>query len=70
MGKTKEPSKDIRDKIVDLDKAGMGYKKISKQLGVKLTTVGAIIRKWKKHKFTANLPRSGAPRKMSPCGIS
>ena len=28
----------------------MGYKKISKQLGEKLTTVGAIIRKWKKHK--------------------
>ena len=45
MGKTKEPSKDIRDKIVDLHKAGMGYKKISKQLGEKLTTVGAIIRK-------------------------
>ena len=40
----------------------MGYKKISKQLGEKLTTVGAIIRKWKKHKVTANLPRSGAPK--------
>ena len=70
MGKTKELSKDIRDKIVDLHKAGMGYKKISKQLGEKLTTVGAIIRKWKKHKVTTNLPRSGAPRKISPCGIS
>ncbi len=49
MGKTKELSKDIRDKIVDLHKAGMGYKTIGKQLGEK-TTVGAIIRKWKKHK--------------------
>ena len=48
----------------------MGYKKISKQLGEKLTTVGAIIRKWKKHKVTANLPRSGAPRKILPRGIS
>ena len=48
----------------------MGYKKISKQLGEKLTTVGAIIRKWKKHKVTANLPRSGAPRKISPHRIS
>ena len=48
IGKTKELSKDIRDKIVDLHKPGMGYKKISKQLGEKLTTVGAIIRKWKK----------------------
>ena len=44
MGKTKEVSKDIRDKIVDLHKAGMGYKKINKQLGEKLTTFGAIIR--------------------------
>ena len=52
-----------------MHKAGMGYKKISKQLGEKLT-VGAIIRKWKKHKVTANLPQSGAPRKTSPCGIS
>ena len=63
MGKTKELSKDIRDQIVDLHKAGMGYKKISEQLG-------AIIRKWKKYKVTANLPWSGAPRKISPCGIS
>ena len=47
MGKTKELSKDIRSKIVDLHKAGMGYKKISKQLGEKLTTVGAIIRNTK-----------------------
>ena len=69
MGKTKELSKDIRETIVDLHKAGMGYKKISKQLGEKLT-VGAIIRKWKKHKVTANLPRSGAPRKISPRDIN
>ena len=70
MGKTKELSKDIRDKIVDLHKVGMGYKKISKQLGEKLTAVGAIIRKWKKHKVTANLPQSGAPCKISPRGIT
>ena len=42
MGKTKELSKDIRDKIVDLHKV---------------------------YKVTANLPRSGAPRKISPRGI-
>ena len=70
MGKTKELVKDIRDKIVDLHTAGMGYKKISKQLGEKLSTVGAIIRKWKKHKVTTNLPRSGAPSKISPRRIS
>ena len=55
MGKTKELSKDIRDKIIDLHKARMCYKKISKQLGEKLTTVGAIIRKWKKPKVFLGL---------------
>ncbi len=70
MAKTKELSKDVRDKIVDLHKAGMSYKTIAKQLGEKVTTVGAIIRKWKKHKITANLPRTGAPCKISPRGVS
>ncbi len=31
MAKTKELSKDVRDKIVDLHKAGMGYKTTAKQ---------------------------------------
>ncbi len=70
MAKTKELSKDVRDKIVDLHNAGMGYKTIAKQLGEKVTTVGAIIRKWKKHKITVSLPRSGAPCKFSPRGVS
>ena len=30
----------------------------------------SVDRKWKKHKVTANLPRSGAPHKLSPHGIS
>ncbi len=68
--KTKELSKDVRDKIVDLHKAGMGYKTIAKQLGEEVTIVGAIIRKWKKYKITVNLPRSGAPCKISPRGVS
>ncbi|KAK3515771.1 hypothetical protein QTP70_031485, partial [Hemibagrus guttatus] len=37
MAKTKELSKDDRDKIVDLHKAGMGNKTIAKQLGEKGT---------------------------------
>ncbi|KAK3569688.1 hypothetical protein QTP86_002621 [Hemibagrus guttatus] len=69
MAKTKELSKD-RDKIADLHKAGMGYKTIAKQLGEKVTTIGAIILKWKKHKLPVNLPQSGAPCKISPCGVS
>ncbi len=66
MVKTKELSKDTKDKIVDLHKGGMGYKTIGMQLGEKVTTVGAIICKWKKHKVNVNLPRSGAPCKISP----
>ncbi len=48
----------------------MGYKTIVKQFGEKETTVGAIIHKWKKHKITVNLPRTGAPSKISPRGVS
>ncbi len=48
----------------------MGYRTIGKQLGEKATTVGAIIRKWKKFKMTVNLPLTGAPCKISPRGVS
>ncbi len=48
MAKTKEMTKDVRDKIIDLHKAGMGYKTITKQLSEKVTTVGVIIIKLKK----------------------
>ncbi len=67
MSKTKELSKDVRDTIVDLHKAGMGYKTITKQLG-EVATVGAIIHK--KYKTIVNLPRTGAPCKISPCRVS
>ncbi len=39
MAKTKDLSKDVSDKIVDLHKAGMGYKTIAKQLSEKVTAV-------------------------------
>ncbi|KAK6328727.1 hypothetical protein J4Q44_G00007050 [Coregonus suidteri] len=39
MAKTKELSKDVRDKIVDLHKAGMGYKTIAKQLVYEISSV-------------------------------
>ena len=69
MAKTKELSKDTRNKIVDLHQAGKTESAIGKQLGLKKSTAGAIIRKWKTYKTTDNLPRSGAPRKISPCGV-
>ncbi len=69
MAKTKELSKDTRNKIVDLHQAGKTESAIGKQLGVKKSTVGAILRKWKTYKTTDNLPRSGAPRKISTRGV-
>ena len=69
MAKTKELSKDTRNRIVDLHQAGKTESAIGKQLGVKKSTVGAIIRKWKTYKTTDSLPRSGAPRKISPRGV-
>ncbi|KAK3526933.1 hypothetical protein QTP86_004726 [Hemibagrus guttatus] len=69
MAKTKELSKDTRNKTVDLHQAGKTESAIGKQLGVKKSTVGAIIRKWKTYKTTDNLPRSGAPHKISPRGV-
>ncbi|KAK3518104.1 hypothetical protein QTP70_033329 [Hemibagrus guttatus] len=69
MAKTTELLKDTRNKIVDLHQAGKTESVIGKQLGMKKSTVGAIIRKWKTYKTTDNLPRSGAPRKISPRGV-
>ncbi len=69
MAKPKELSKDVRDKIVDLQKAGTGFETITKQL-VQVKTAGAIIRKWKKHKITVNVPRSRAPCKISTPKVS
>ncbi|KAK3559349.1 hypothetical protein QTP86_012806 [Hemibagrus guttatus] len=42
MAKTKELSKDVRDKIVDLHKAGKGYKTIAKQLAGTIVTKKTI----------------------------
>uniref|UniRef100_G3P5D1 Chitobiase, di-N-acetyl- n=1 Tax=Gasterosteus aculeatus aculeatus TaxID=481459 RepID=G3P5D1_GASAC len=61
-----ELAKDTRNKIADLHQAGKTESAIGKQLGVKKSTVGAIIRNWKTYKTTDNLPRAGAPRKISP----
>ncbi|KAK3523302.1 hypothetical protein QTP86_029520, partial [Hemibagrus guttatus] len=38
-------SKDVRGKILDLHKAGMGYKTIIKQLGEKLGPIGNTLRR-------------------------
>ncbi len=45
MAKTKELSKDTRNKLVDLHQAGKTESAIGNQLGVKKSTVRAIIKK-------------------------
>ncbi|KAM4043608.1 uncharacterized protein ACNLHF_013839 isoform 2-T3 [Anomaloglossus baeobatrachus] len=65
MGKTSELSQELRNLIVAKHTDGIGYRRISRLLEVPVSTVGAIIRKWNKHHFTINRPRSGAPRKFS-----
>ena len=65
MGKTKEMSKDIWNKIVYLHKTGMGFKQLGEE-----SSVGMIIRKRKKHQLTINLSRSEAPHKISQHGVN
>ena len=66
MAKTKESSRDIRDRIIERHKEGQGYQKISKEINLALSTIGNIIRKYKKYgDGTANLPRNGRPRKIN-----
>lgn len=55
MGKNKELSQDIIDKIVDLHEAGMGFKSNSIKFVEKVTTFGVIIQKWKEYKKTVSL---------------
>ncbi|KAL0151707.1 hypothetical protein M9458_053006, partial [Cirrhinus mrigala] len=62
----KELSQEIRKKIIDNHVKGKGYKTISKQLDVPVTTVAHIIQKFKfKIRGTvANLPGHGRRRKI------
>ena len=63
MAKTKELS---RNRINERHKGRQGYRKISKEINQALSTVGNIIRKYKKYgDGTANLPRNGRSRKIN-----
>ncbi len=68
MAKTKELSKDTRNKIVYLHQAGKTESAIGKQLGVKKSTVGAIIRKRKTYKTTDNPSIWGSMQDLTPWG--
>ena len=61
----KEISEDQILRMVDLHKAGKGYKSISKSLDVHQSTVRQIVYKWRKFSTVATLPRSSHPAKMT-----
>ena len=63
--KTKELSKQLRDKVVERHRSGEGYKKISKALNIPWSTVKSIIKKWKVYGTTQNLLRAGRPKLSS-----
>ena len=65
MGKRKQISQDLRKRIVNLHKSGIGYMKISNQLSVPISLVGAIIRHWKTRNSTLPLMSFARPRKIS-----
>uniref|UniRef100_A0A803KA97 Transposase Tc1-like domain-containing protein n=1 Tax=Xenopus tropicalis TaxID=8364 RepID=A0A803KA97_XENTR len=63
--KSKEHTRQVRDKVIEKFKAGLGYKKISKALNIPRSTVQVIIQKWKEYGTTVNLPRQGRPPKLT-----
>lgn len=65
MAKPKELCYDTRKRIIELYKAGNGYRKISQAVQVNVNTVGSIIRKWRKCDSILNAPRTGRPRKIT-----
>ena len=65
MPRTKEISEDLRLRMVDLHKAGKGYKSISKSLDVHQSMVRQIVYTLRKFSTVATLPRSGHPAKMT-----
>ena len=64
MAKTKELSKDMCNKIIELHK-GQGYRKISKEMDLPLSTVGNIRRYKKFGDGISSIPRTSRPRKLN-----
>lgn len=60
----RELSQEIRKKIIDKHVKGKGYKTISKQLDVPVTTAAHIIQKFNIHRTGANLPGRGRKRRI------
>jgi transposase len=62
---TKELSKQVRVKVVEKYRSGLGYKKTPDTLNIPRSTIKSIIKKWKEYDTTTNLPREGRPPKLT-----
>lgn len=65
MPKRKELDQSVKDLIIAKHQKKKSYRCIAEGLKVPVSTVGYIIKKWKEFGTTKNMPRSGAPRKIS-----
>uniref|UniRef100_A0A8K9UWL6 Reverse transcriptase domain-containing protein n=1 Tax=Oncorhynchus mykiss TaxID=8022 RepID=A0A8K9UWL6_ONCMY len=66
MGKTREYSNDVRPKVVELHKSGNGYKKIAQRLKMPISTIRAIIKKFKATGDVNNRPGRGRVSILTP----
>src|SRR4029434_7243158 len=69
MGKTQGHSDNVRRKVVELHKSGNGYKKTSKQFKISISTIMAIIKKFKATGDVKNQPGRGPVCKLTPCPV-
>lgn len=63
--KTKEHSKEVKDKVIEWHNLSLRCKIIFKELDIQVSTAGSIRRKWKLHHSTQALPRQGHPSKLT-----
>lgn len=70
MVKVKEHSLQVRNSIVTEYEAGKGYRKLSEQFKIPISTIQSIIKKWKEQGSVSNKPRTGAPKKINPRACS
>ena len=66
MVKTKEPSVDVRQEIVNFHKLGEGYGTISKRLDIPRSTVQSIVKKFKESGTADSLPIHRRKPKLTP----
>lgn len=66
MGKNKELSLDLRQRIIDAYLKGLGYKAISKKFEVPRSTVKGTVARFKETGGISSKPRSGRIAKVTP----